>query len=103
MGTREGSVINVHRYRRLQYLDLIVSILEKASSQSKVDPNYTVKLIVLRRQIVLIETKERPRSTKQLAEIDCSAVAAVDIFQQNKESIAVSVRIKYEYYMIVTT
>jgi hypothetical protein len=43
----------------------------------------------------MIETEERPRSTKQQAEIDRSAVAAVDIFQQNEESVAVSVRMKY--------
>ena len=37
----------------------------------------------------MIETEEGPRSTKQRAEIDRSAIAAVDIFQQNKESVAV--------------
>jgi len=39
----KGSVLNVHRSRWLHYLDLITFILEKASSQSKVDPKNAVK------------------------------------------------------------
>lgn len=46
----------------------------------------------------MIKTKERPRSTKQLAEIHCSTIAAVDILQQNKKSIAVSIRLNTVLY-----